>query len=80
MQSVIVNCCKIILVSLVLVSCGKSKEDEKLFEELNHSLENSNAIIKKIHVLAKEKQIRVPDKGDAGNPIHYYQSLIHFVL
>lgn len=47
MQSKIVNCCKILLICFVVVSCGKSKEDEKLFEELNNSLENSNTIIKK---------------------------------
>ncbi len=45
MQSGIINCCKIMLVCLVIVSCGKSKEDEKLFEELNLCLENSNKII-----------------------------------
>jgi hypothetical protein len=47
MQSKLINYYKTLFVCLVLVSCGKSKEDEKLFEELNHSLENSNAIIKK---------------------------------
>jgi hypothetical protein len=45
MQSKIINCCKILLVCLVLFSCGKSKEDEKLFEELNLCLENSNMVI-----------------------------------
>ncbi|MFY7964237.1 MAG: hypothetical protein ACOVO1_05025 [Chitinophagaceae bacterium] len=30
---------------LVLVSCGRNKEDEKLFEELNASLESSNKLI-----------------------------------
>jgi hypothetical protein len=29
-------------VCLVLVSCGKNKEDEKLFEEMNLALESSN--------------------------------------
>ncbi len=47
MHSKINNCCKILFLCLVLVSCGKSKEDEKLFEELNASLENSNRVIRK---------------------------------
>lgn len=45
---------------------------------LAHSL-NTNAIIKKIHVLAKEKQIKVPKEGEPGNPIYYYQSLIQYL-
>ena len=45
MQSKIINCCKIFFVCFVVVSCGKSKEDEKLFVELNLALESSNKII-----------------------------------
>jgi hypothetical protein len=48
MQTKLINYCKILLVCLVLVSCGKSKEDEKLFEELNLCLESSNQKIDKM--------------------------------
>ncbi len=45
MQSKINNCFKILFVFIVVVSCGKSKEDEELFEELNLALESSNNAI-----------------------------------
>lgn len=45
---------------------------------LAHSL-NTNVVIKKIHVLAKEKQINVPNEGAAGNPIYYYSSLVKYL-
>jgi len=45
MQPAIINCCKVLLVCLVIVSCGRGKEEEKLFEELNLCLESSNKTI-----------------------------------
>jgi hypothetical protein len=45
---------------------------------LAHHL-NTNKIIKEIYNLAKEKNIRIENVGEPGNPIIYYQSLIRFL-
>jgi uncharacterized protein YlzI (FlbEa/FlbD family) len=45
MQCGIINWSKILLVCLVLISCGKSKEDEKLSKEVIEALSLSNHVI-----------------------------------
>lgn len=45
---------------------------------LAHHL-NTNKIIKKISELAKEKNIRITDVHEAGNPIDYYQTLVRYL-
>jgi len=41
---------------------------------------NTNKIIKQIHELTKEKGIRTPNIGEAGNPIHYYHKLENYLV
>ncbi len=74
MSHKIFNCCKIFFICFVFTSCGNKKEDEKLFEELNACLENSNKVIDATSrnflfaMHEKTKDVRTHDKAILWQP------------